>query len=158
MNEQPARLDLDHVIRAARLRSSRAPAAALVSVLFQAVHAVDPSARLRARAIVDEGRSVKEVMFGIEQAGQLWTINGQGDWQWQKDRALSRNSQTWKNPELREFPEYVQQEIEKSVLGESYPLLEKVQARIASAMSSVVAENLSASAPSPPDRKKSPRF
>lgn len=158
MTSSPARIDIEKIIRRAKLRSAREPAPALTIMLFQAIHAIDPSSKIEFRMMIDEGRNVHEQIFAIRQAGQLWTIKGQGDWDWQMQRALSSNVQTWKNPKLMPLHEKEHDALSEQALLMDFPLSPKVRTRINEAASWVQARRIAEQSPLAPANRKAPRL
>lgn len=129
MTEQ-ATLDIEAIIRKAKLRSSREPQSVIASILCQTLQARGHDASLEFKLIHDPGRSTDEQLFAIRYQDELWTINGKGDWSQQLTWALARTSQTWKNPQLLALHNSIEAAIAQATVNTEYPLQGKLRARI----------------------------
>lgn len=151
-------LDIEAIIRRARLRSSREPKEVIVPILYQTLKSRGHNASLHYQLIKDEGRSTKQALFLIEYNGDLWSVDGKGDLKRQLMLALARQSQTWKNPVYADIPEHTRMGVASAIANERFSLQDKIRARIEAAVSHAEAELLGRGTDRPEATRKSPRL
>lgn len=160
MTEQSP-LDIEALIRKAKLRSSREPTSVITSILCQTLQARGHDASLEFKMICDPGRSTDEQLFAIRYQGELWTINGKGDWPQQLTWALARTSQTWKNPEFLVLDQSIESMVALATINTNYPLQNKLRDRIELAVVEMEGRAIKAQTSIPSEQtpsRKSPRL
>ena len=152
-------LNIQDIINKAHLKNVRCPDGPLIAMLFQTLKNKGHEAKLKFKLIADPGRSVQETVFALEYQGELWSIRGKGDWDRQFTLAMSRQTQTWKNPQYAPLGETEEDAIALAFSTDPLRIYDKVRARIEASVSLAEAKTLSASTDQPvPTRSRSARL
>lgn len=159
MTQPTPTLDVERIIRTARLRAMRGKMDTAMSImLFQCLHRRDPETKILPRMLVDEGRDIMEQLFIIDYRGQLWSIQGAGTLEQIAQRAQNRTPHQWKNPRLMPFKKEVEDGLVEEILRTEFPLSQDLARRIEAATCQEEARVMAEQAPKPTARRPSNRI
>lgn len=149
MDSSLEKLDIKDIINKSYLHTARCPAGMLSVLMYQSLAKRGHDVQLMFKMIVDEGRSPTENVFALQYQGELWTVHGKGDWDYQLMHALKKHTQTWKNPTYTVLGQDIESEVVKKFSIDPLPVHEKIRARIEKAVILAEAKALDTSTASP---------
>jgi hypothetical protein len=158
MNTILPTLDIKSIVNKAHLHNARCPKEILTVMLFQCLRDAGHDVKLHFKMIGDPGRSVQENVFAFRYQGDLWTVHGKGDWDYQLTQAMKQQSQTWKNPTYVNLPVEQENEIAHMLAADSLRIHDKIRERIVKSVSLATAKTLENTTAATTVPRRSPRL